>query len=108
MARQAEPTPAISGGLVVLRELGRALRHERVALADEGALPQLALHDHLAPVAERVRHRAGVGDRDRLGAVAVADAEAQLVARAVDRAVHDLARHLIRLPRLELRGLRGL
>src|SRR5918994_4777607 len=102
MPRQAEPTPATSAGLLFLRELRRALGHERVALGDEGALLQLTRDDHLATLPEGVRHRARVDDRDRLRAVAIADAEAQLVARAIDRALHDLARHLVRLALLQL------
>src|SRR5215203_2226105 len=95
MARQAEPTPATSAVLLFLRELRRALGDERVALRHEGALLELARDDHLAPVAERVRHGAGVGDRHRPPAVAVADAEAQLVPRARDRSGHDLAGDLV-------------
>src|SRR5215216_3248515 len=71
MNRQADPTPAISARLLVLRELRRALRHERVALGDEGAVLQLARDDHLAPLPERVGDDARVLDRHRAGPLAV-------------------------------------
>src|SRR3954453_8825723 len=89
IARQAEPTSATSAGLL-FRELGRALGHERVALADEGAPLQLPRDDHLSTFRERVRHGTRVTDWHRLGAVPIADAEAELVPRPADRPVDHL------------------
>src|SRR4051812_18298563 len=86
-------------------ELGRALRDERVALRHERSAAHGAGHDHLAPLAERVRDLPAVDDRNRRGAVAVADPEAERVA-APDRAVDDLAGDLDRPPRLGPEGLR--
>ena len=64
-ARRAGRRPAVrsrgsSAGLPRRRgrELRRALRDQAVPLADEGAVLELAGDDHLAPVAERIRHRA--------------------------------------------------
>src|SRR3954468_8060698 len=96
MRRQAAPTSGMSrraAGAVVL-ELRGALGHERVALADEGAVLELARDDHLAPVAERVRDRARVADRHGLRALAVLNLEEQRGALVADRAGHDLAGHL--------------
>src|SRR5829696_3907185 len=107
IVRQALPTPATSGALGVLGELGRALGDERVALGNEGASSELALDDHLAAVAERVRHHAAVDHGDGLGAVTVADPEAQRIALALDRPVHYLARQLVGLPGTNLARLAG-
>src|SRR3954454_4978525 len=106
--RQAEPTPAISSRRLLLGELRGALGDERVALAHEGAVPELALDDHLAAVVERVRDLACVAHRHRGAAVAVADAAEELAAAMPDRAVHVLAGHLVRAAGLDLRGLAGL
>src|SRR5919199_6974025 len=67
----AAPTPAVNSG--VLRELRRALRDQGVPLADERSAAKRAGNDHLAAVAEGVRHRAHVRDWQRRAAVAVAD-----------------------------------
>src|SRR5215207_10130664 len=102
----ADPMPGISGylalrGLVAVArvlELRRALRHQRVALGDERAALQLAVDDHLAALAERVGDDAGVGDRDRRAAVAVADRERQVLALALDRPVDDPAGQVVVAP----------
>src|SRR3954468_24181858 len=98
----------MSARLLVLRELGRALRDQRVALAHEGAVLEPARDDHLASVAEGVGHDARVRHRDRLRAVAVTHAEPERVANVPDRAVHDLAREVVRAARLDLARLAGL
>ncbi len=71
-------------------ELGRALGDQAVPFADQGPVAQLAADDHLAPLAERVGHRARIGDRD-LGraALAVGDLEVQLLPGVRDRVVDD-------------------
>src|SRR3954452_22438128 len=95
----------MSAGLLVLRELRRAFRDERVALADERAALELTRDDHLAPLAEGVGHHARVGDRHRGGAVAVAHAEAELVAPVADRPLDHLSGELVGAARLELARL---
>src|SRR3954453_8971803 len=100
--RHARPTVAIlrpSLGLLALlllvRELRRALGHERVAFADEPVAPLAHLHDDLATVAERVRDGADVAHGDRLGAVAVANAEGLAAGDVADRAVDHPSGQLI-------------
>src|SRR4029078_10302181 len=68
---------------VLLLELGGAFRHEAVPLADELSADQRALDDDLASLAERVGDLARVPDRERLGPLAVADAEQERVARVL-------------------------
>src|ERR1700716_2558279 len=66
MIRQARPTtitPRSGLPARLVRELGRALGHKRVLLADEHAALLAYVHDHLAPFAEGVRHDSGVADR---------------------------------------------
>src|SRR4051794_25901735 len=89
-SRHPDPLRLARRGLRL--ELRRALRHERVALADERAVRELPGHDHLAPDPERIRHDPGVDDGNhRTTPVAVADAEAKRVARPLDGAGGDLA-----------------
>src|SRR3954454_2206234 len=96
---RARPTVAMFSALLAARgvfgELRRALRDERVALADDRRAVLADGHDDLAPLAEGVRNRAGVRHRDRGRAVAVADAEGQPVRPGADRAGLDLAGELI-------------
>src|SRR3954447_9421512 len=103
-ARPANST-APSARLLLVLELRRALGDQRVALADERVALLADRDDHLAVGAERVRHRALVGDRDgrRPGpGVALANAEVQrLAAPPVPRL--DLAGQLIALARLGVR-----
>src|SRR5919197_5297133 len=96
----------VRGGL----ELRRALRDQRVALAHERAALDRSRDDHLAPRAEGIGHLARVDHRQRGSlAVAVGDAEAEVVAIALDGAGHHLAGELERLPVVhpanDLRGL---
>src|SRR3954468_7813255 len=100
--RQARPTTAISqaSGLLAGRlggvgELRRALRHQRVALADERRALLVHRDDDLAALAERVGHGADVAHRHGLRAVAVADTEGLAAGDVADRAVHDLAGQLV-------------
>src|SRR3954452_10687318 len=77
-------------------ELRGALRDQRVLRADEAPAGHVAGDDDLAPVAERVRHRAAVDDRDgRAAAAAVAHLEAQEIGVAVHAAGLDLAGQLV-------------
>src|SRR4051794_2058550 len=90
----ARPRTAISRGLLlVLGELRRALRDERVALAHERAVGALAdRHDDLAALAERVRDAALVADRDGRRPRPLAHAERVHVTAADVGALLDLAR----------------
>src|SRR6188472_2191976 len=94
-ARNVRPRPRSATGAsallrrLLVRELRRTLRHERVLLAHEDRALLADGHDDLAAVAERVRHGAGVADRHRRGAVAIAHAEQRRGALLADRAVDD-------------------
>src|SRR5829696_708346 len=89
-------------------ELRRALRDQAVPLADEGAVLELARNDHLTAIAERIGDRPGVGDRDRVGPVAIRDPEVELVTGVVNRAGDDVPGQLIGPGRVALQQLRGL
>src|SRR3954470_11148366 len=98
--RQARPSVGIAASLglglgLVLGELRRALRDQRVLLADEDGALLAHRDDHLAAVAERVGHRARVPDGDRGAAGPVADLEVDRRAAPDDRAVDDLAGQLV-------------
>src|SRR3954466_14174924 len=81
-ARPRAALPRLAG--IGRRELRRALGHQRVGLADEGAALEPPGEDDLPPAAEGVGDDAAVGDRQALaGAVAVDHAEAEVVALAV-------------------------
>src|SRR5689334_25414191 len=97
--RQARPSSGTSA-LLVGRELRRALRHERVALADEALALLAHRDDDLAALAERVGHSAGVADGHRGGPGPVADPEGEDVALVADRARGDLPRELVGATRL--------
>src|SRR4051794_26384137 len=96
--RQARPRIGMSGLGAGGLELGRALRDERVALADEGAALLAHVHDDLAPGAEGVGDGADVAHRHRGRPAAVADAEVESGAGAMDRPGHDLPGQLVGLP----------
>src|SRR5919198_486789 len=104
--RQAAPTLAMRSSALVLLvgELRGALRDERVLLAHEDVALLAHGDDDLAPVAERVGHRARIADRHGRAAVAVAHPEVDGAAVLPDRAVHDLAGQLVRAPALGARG----
>src|SRR6185436_7369186 len=72
-------------GALLGRVLRRALRHERVLLRDEDAVPELTLDRHLTIGPELIGNRSLVEDGDRLlrGAVAVTDPEAKPAAVGV-------------------------
>src|SRR5437868_270896 len=89
------PRLVISRALVG-RELGRALRDQRVWLSDEERAPRANRHDHLAALSERLGHGALVQDPNRASPVAVAYPERQRTACAPDRAGHHCAAELIR------------
>ena len=90
---------ADDGGCCSSRELRRALRRQRVLLADPGAAALAHVHDDLAALAERVRHGAACSAPARTRAVAVAHAEGDAVGVAPDRPVDDLAGQLVGLGR---------
>src|SRR4051812_37228058 len=96
----ARPRTAISRALLlVLGELRRALRDERVALAHEGAVGALAdRDDDLAALAERVRDGALVAHRDGRRAGALAHAERVDVAAVDVGPLLDLPGQLVALP----------
>src|SRR5688572_26650272 len=95
--------------LGLVAELRRALRDQAVVLRDEGALLELAGHDHLATLAEGIGDRARVDDRDARGGIfAVGDLEAKLRVVAPNRAVDDLPGHLGGLTRAGRQDLGGL
>ena len=99
--RQAWPTAQHRQVVLLLgRELRRALRHQRVLLADEHVALLADVDDDLAPLAERVGQRAGVADGHRGRAVAVADPEVQVVPVAADEPGDDLAGQLVGPARL--------
>src|SRR5215213_6289353 len=105
MMRSARPKvviPSARRGLlgVLLLELRGTLGHEAVALRDEAAVPERALDDHLAALAEGIRHLARVPDRHRCGAVAVADLEEQRLALVAHRVGRHGARQLVGAPGL--------
>src|SRR3954463_3068296 len=89
----------------VFGELRRALRDERVTLAHERRALLADGHDDLAALAEGVRHRTAVGDRDRGRAVAVTDAERQPVGAGAHRAGLHLAGELVGDARLRCHEL---
>src|SRR3954454_6514105 len=89
------PTNPLAAARGVFGELRRALRDERVALADECRAVLADGHDDLAPLPEGVRHRAGVRHRDRRRAVAVTHAEGQSVRPRTHRAVLHLPGELV-------------
>src|SRR3954454_18509097 len=81
--------------LLLVRELRRALRHQRVPLADE-QVPLLAhLHDDLAAVAERVGDGADVAHGNGSCAVAVPPPERLAAADVADGAVDHLSGQLV-------------
>src|SRR4051812_5874195 len=114
--RQARPSVGIAASLglglgLVLGELRRALRDQRVLLADEDRALPAHRDDDLAVLPERVGHRAGVPDGDRRrSALAVAHPEVERVAPA-RVARDDLASQLVGAPgvgaRKELAGALG-
>src|SRR3712207_5292957 len=78
-ARISAKRPAVSTGsrpLGLGLELRGALRDQRVLHAHERPTLLADVDHDLSPLAERVRDRALVGDRDRAAALAVLDAEA--------------------------------
>src|SRR5215211_8113896 len=103
--RQALPAistgPPPSGLLLLGGELRGALRDQRALLADEAVALAADADDHLAALAERIRQRALVGDRDRALAGPVAHPEVR--GRALARVAGlDLAGELV-----DLAGLRA-
>src|SRR3954468_14448223 len=95
--RSARPVSAMAsaGPAGLGLELGRALRDERVRLADEARTLPAHLDDHLAPLAEGVGHGAPVADRDRTRALPVPHDEVERAAVAPDRPVRDRPRELV-------------
>jgi hypothetical protein len=65
-ARPSAALPRLAG--IRRRELRRALGHQRVGLADEGAALEFPGEDDLPPAAEGVGDDAAVGDRQALTA----------------------------------------
>src|SRR5881409_1817473 len=103
--RQARPRTGMGawlGRALAVGELRRALRHQRVALADEARALLAHRDDHLAAGAERVGHRSGVADRHRGTPGAVAHAEVERVAPP-DVAGGHLAGELVGAARLRAR-----
>src|SRR5690242_8233150 len=95
--RQALPATSTSGVGLGGGELRRALRHQRVLLADpDGALPA-HVDDDLAPGAEWIGQRAGVAHRDGLVAGPIPYPEVSRVA-ALRVARDDLPGQLVRPP----------
>src|SRR4051794_34367773 len=95
--RQALPAISMSALRLLGAELRRALRDQRAVLADEPAALLAHAHDHLAALAERIRQRAVVGDRDGLRAGAITYPEVRR--RALSRVTGlDLAGELVDLP----------
>src|SRR3954453_10583961 len=88
---------------VLGRELRRALRHQRIGLADPGPALLADADTDLAVVGERIRDRARVAHRDRGRAVEVADTERDgRPGELMDRAGHHLAVDLVGLAGLAL------
>src|SRR5687768_13667518 len=81
----AVPTSAELTASGLRLELRGALRGHGVRLAHEAPVLQLAVHQDLAALPERVRHGAAVLDRCLSRPVRVLDREAQGVARLLDR-----------------------
>src|SRR3954447_6018272 len=97
-ARQPEPRLSMTSGVLLLgRELRRALRDQRVPLADERAAPLPHVDDVLPPVPEGVGQRAGVGDGHAGVPLAVADPERVRGPVAADRARLHLSCQLVHL-----------
>src|SRR5205807_10380537 len=99
-SRHTRPRPAISSVVLLLAgrsglELRGTLGDQGVPFADIAAVLALDGDDHLAPFAEGVGHRAGVGDRVRGAARAVLDAEIARAAFAMHRPRHDRASQLV-------------
>src|SRR5215208_157486 len=99
-------------GRLGVRELRRALGHQGVSLADEGAILDSARDDHLALVLEGIGNCPGVANGNRARwIVAVGDPELELIALMVDRAGYDHAGQLVVVARRrgeQIRGLLGL
>src|SRR5437899_1510034 len=83
-------------------ELGRALRDQGVAFADEAGTIAPDGDDHLAPLAEGVGHGARVAHRDARAAGAVLDGEGDPPRTPANRAGDDGAGHLVAAPALGL------
>src|SRR3954449_10070148 len=106
-ARPSAALPRLAG--IGRRELRRALGHQRVGLADEGAALDLPGEDDLPPAAEGVGDDAAVAHRQALAvAIAVDNAEAEVVAVALHRALDDAAGELGARARRGADQLRGL